>query len=103
MQIYRSKQLIEVVGAGRDSVPTCDIFGGVAQPPEVTWVTVPEIAERYGMKLSHVHRLIEERALLARSIDGAVRVPEPFLGEQEPLRSEEHTSELQSLMRSSYA
>jgi len=58
----------------------------VAQLPEVTWVTVPEVAERYGMKLSQIHRLIEERALLASRIDGVVMVPEPFLGESEPLR-----------------
>ncbi len=49
-------------------------------------MTIPEIAERYGMKLSQVHRLIEERALLARRIDGVVRVPDAFLGETEPLR-----------------
>lgn len=49
-------------------------------------MTVPDIAERFGVKLSQVHRLIEERALLARRIDGVVRVPELFLGETEPLR-----------------
>ncbi len=54
--------------------------------PDVTWVTVPEIADRYGMKLSQVHRLIEERALLASRIDGIVKVPELFLGDEEPLR-----------------
>ena len=50
------------------------------------WVTIPDIAERFGIKLSQVHRLIEERALLARRIDGVLRVPEVFLGEHEPLK-----------------
>lgn len=54
--------------------------------PDVVWVTVPEIAERFEIKLSQVHRLIEERSLLASRIDGVVKVPELFLGEREPLR-----------------
>lgn len=49
-------------------------------------MTVPEIAERFGIKLSQVHRLIEERTLLASRIDGVVKVPELFLAETEPLR-----------------
>ena len=67
-------------------VRECDILGGVAPPAEITWVTVPDIAERYGLKLSQVHRLIEERTLLASRVDGVLRVPEWFLGETEPLR-----------------
>lgn len=54
--------------------------------PDVVWVTIPDIAERFELKLSQVHRLVEERSLLARRIDGVLRVPEPFLGETEPLR-----------------
>ena len=54
--------------------------------PDVLWVTVPEIAERFEVKLSQVHRLIEERSLLSTRIDGVVKVPELFLGEAEPLR-----------------
>ena len=50
------------------------------------WVAIPDIAERYGLKLSQVHRLIEERALLAVRVDGVLRVPAAFLGETEPLR-----------------
>lgn len=50
------------------------------------WIAIPDIAERYGMKLSQVHRLIEERALLATRIDGVLRVPAAFLGDDEPLR-----------------
>lgn len=54
--------------------------------PDVVWVTVPDVSERYGIKLSQVHRLIEERALLASRIDGVVKIPELFLGEDEPMR-----------------
>ena len=58
----------------------------MAEPVEVTWVTIPDVADRLGVKVSQVHRLIEERNLLARRIEGVVRVPELFLGEGEPLR-----------------
>lgn len=54
--------------------------------PDIAWVPIPDIAERFGVKLSQVHRLIEERSLLATRIDGVLKVPEPFLGEHEPLR-----------------
>ncbi len=54
--------------------------------PDVAWVAIPDIAERFGVKLSQVHRLIEERALLAARIDGVLKVPDLFLGEVEPLR-----------------
>ncbi len=73
---------------GARSHGTCEVchIRNVAQASEVAWATVPDIAERFSMKLSQVHRLIEERTLLASRIDGVVKVPELFLGETEPLR-----------------
>jgi len=53
---------------------------------EIPWLTLPDVAERCGLKISQVHRLLEERALLARRLDGVLRVPEPFLAGDEPLR-----------------
>lgn len=50
------------------------------------WMTIPDIAERLDLKLSQVHRLIEEHALLAARVDGVLRVPTAFVGETEPLR-----------------
>jgi len=58
----------------------------VVLPPEVDWVTLPDIAERFGIKLSQAHRLIEERWLLALRIGGVLKVPAAFLGETEPMR-----------------
>ncbi len=52
----------------------------------MTWVPIPDIAERFDMKLSQVHRLIEERQLLGRRINGVLKVPDPFLGDSEPVR-----------------
>jgi len=54
--------------------------------PDVAWVAIPDIAERFGLKLSQVHRLVEEHSLLAARVDGVLKVPELFLGETEPLR-----------------
>jgi len=58
----------------------------VAIPPDTDWVTIPEVAERFGVRPTQVHRLIEERSLLALRIDGVLRIPELFLAETEPLR-----------------
>ncbi len=58
----------------------------VTEQPDITWVAIPEIAERFGVKVTQVHRLIEERTLLASRIDGVLKVPELFLGETEPMR-----------------
>jgi len=58
----------------------------VTQLPDVAWVAIPDIAERFGLRPTQIHRLIEEHSLLAARIDGVLRVPEPFLAETEPLR-----------------
>lgn len=50
-----------------------------------TWLTVPDLAERFGVPLSRVRRLIEDRHLLAVRRDGVVMVPEVFTGEDGPL------------------
>lgn len=54
--------------------------------PDVPWITVPEVAERIGVKATQVHRLIEDRVLLAARIDGVLKVPEAFLVGDEPMR-----------------
>lgn len=49
------------------------------------WLTIPDLTELLGLKVSQVRRLIEDRALLARRIDGVWKVPEVFLKGTEPL------------------
>jgi len=66
--------------------PPHGTIDGVTELPDVAWIAIPDIAERFDVKLSQVHRLIEERSLLAARVDGVLRVPELFLGEAEPLR-----------------
>jgi hypothetical protein len=58
----------------------------VTELPTITWLTVPDITERLGLKLSQVRRLIEEGALLARKIDGVWQVPDIFIVDGAPLR-----------------
>ena len=50
-----------------------------------SWLTVPDLVERLGVRQGQVRRLIEDRHLLARRIDGVLKVPEVFLGPEGPL------------------
>lgn len=52
---------------------------------EHEWLTVPDLVERLGVTVSRVHRLLEERALLAVRADGTLVVPAVFLRDGEPL------------------
>jgi hypothetical protein len=57
----------------------------VSDPNDVRWLTIPDLTELLGLKVSQVRRLIEDRALLARRVDGVWRVPELFIRDTEPL------------------
>ena len=54
-----------------------------------SWLSVPEIAERLGVPLSRVRRMIDDRDVLAARVgeNKAVAVPEAFLGEDGPLHA----------------
>ena len=52
--------------------------------PDRTWLTLPEIAERLGIAVTRVRRLIEDKHLVATRRDGVLRVPEAFLDEEGP-------------------
>ena len=54
-------------------------------PAERTWLTIPELVDVLGIPQGRVRRLIEERALLARRVDGVLKVPADFIRDQEPL------------------
>lgn len=53
--------------------------------PEVRWLTIPDLTEILGIKVSQVRRLIEDRALLASRVDGVWKVPADFISGNEPL------------------
>lgn len=53
--------------------------------PEVHWLTIPDLTETLGLKVSQVRRLIEDRALLALRVDGVWRVPAQFIENDEPV------------------
>jgi len=57
----------------------------VTDLPEVTWLTIPDLTELLGLKVSQVRRLIEDRSLLASRIDGVWKVPELFIVDGEPM------------------
>ena len=57
----------------------------MSETPELTWLTIPDLTEMLGLKVSQVRRLIEDRSLLATKVDGVWRVPELFIKDGEPL------------------
>ena len=57
----------------------------MTETPEAGWLTVPDLTELLGIKVSQVRRLIEDRALLARKIDGVWKVPSSFIVDSEPM------------------
>lgn len=57
----------------------------VTESPEVRWLTIPDLTEILGLKVSQVRRLIEDRALLATRVDGVWKVPESFIVDGEPM------------------
>jgi hypothetical protein len=52
---------------------------------DVRWLTIPDLTEIMGLKVSQVRRLIEDRALLAQRVDGVWRVPADFIVGTEPM------------------
>jgi Rv2175c C-terminal domain of unknown function len=57
----------------------------VADLPDVKWLTIPDLTDQLGLKVSQVRRLIEDRALLAAKIDGVWQVPAEFIVGNEPM------------------
>jgi hypothetical protein len=51
--------------------------GAIVEPVE--WLTLPEIADLFDVKVTKVHQLIRERAMLAVRADGVLRVPSEFV------------------------
>ena len=65
-----------------------DTLAGVNDTPAPdAWLTLPDLAERLGVRITEVRRMIEDRQLVAvrRGERGVLAVPEAFLGEDGPL------------------
>lgn len=52
---------------------------------QTDWLTVPDLVELLGQTPSRIRRLIDDRHLLARRVDGVLRVPSLFLRDGAPL------------------
>ncbi|MGV8880591.1 MAG: Rv2175c family DNA-binding protein [Rhodoglobus sp.] len=57
----------------------------MSETSDLTWLTIPDLTQILGLKVSQVRRLIEDRSLLAAKIDGVWKVPELFIKDNEPL------------------
>ena len=74
---------------GRGALRPCsDTLVGVSDTPVPdAWLTLPDLAERLGVRLSEVRRMLEEGQIVAvrRGERNVLSVPEAFLGEDGPL------------------
>lgn len=52
---------------------------------QTDWLTVPDLVELLGQTPSRIRRLIDDRHLLARRVDGVLKVPSLFLRDGVPL------------------
>lgn len=49
------------------------------------WLTVPDLVEELGLGVGQIHRLLEDRALLAVRRDGVLMVPADFILDGAPV------------------
>jgi hypothetical protein len=49
------------------------------------WLTIPDLVDQLGLGVSRVRRLIEDRHLGAKRIDGVLKVPALFVRDGEPI------------------
>ncbi len=49
------------------------------------WLTVPELVDLFSTSPGRIHRLFEEKTLLAARVGGVLRVPSEFLEDREPM------------------
>jgi hypothetical protein len=49
------------------------------------WLTVPDLVDLLGLSVSRVRRLIEDKHLVAKHVDGVLKVPAVFLKDAQPL------------------
>jgi hypothetical protein len=50
------------------------------------WLTVPDVAERWGMEVTRIRQAIRDRQLLAVRLDGVLRIPAVFVAEDGPAK-----------------
>lgn len=55
------------------------------QAPAREWLTIPDLVETLGLGVSRVRRLIEDKHLAAKRIDGVLKVPADFIRDGEPV------------------
>lgn len=49
------------------------------------WLTVPEVAELLGVPIGRVHRLIEDKYLIATRVDQVLKIPAEIIVDGEPM------------------
>ena len=75
----------ELVTSAVRRLPSRDGQAGSVNSTPDEWLTIPDLVDRLGMPQGKVRRLLEERQLLGMRIDGVLKVPASFLGDDGPL------------------
>ncbi|WP_370544534.1 Rv2175c family DNA-binding protein [Frondihabitans sp. VKM Ac-2883] len=52
---------------------------------DITWLTLPDAADRLGTTASRVRRMLDERVLVAAYVDGVRKIPALFIVDGEPM------------------
>jgi hypothetical protein len=66
-----------------------------AQP--TSWLTLPDIAERFDVQITRVHQMLRDNALIAVRRDGVLRVPAELVAGDDSVRR--HLSGILTLLR----
>ena len=59
--------------------------GLVTDADQTDWLTVPDLVELLGQTPSRIRRLIDDRHLLAKRVEGVLKEPAVFLRDDEPV------------------
>jgi len=59
--------------------------GLVTDADQTDWLTVPDLVELLGQTPSRIRRLIDDRHLLAKRVEGVLKVPAVFLRDDAPV------------------
>jgi hypothetical protein len=57
----------------------------VTDAEQTDWLTVPDLVELLGQTPSRIRRLIDDRHLLAKRVEGVLKVPAVFLRDDAPV------------------
>ena len=65
--------------------PAWQSYGVTEHAAASEWLTIPDLVDILGLGVSRVRRLIEDRHLAAKRVNGVLKVPASFVRDGEPI------------------